>query len=98
MLDGHSYQSGLPWSIEALFYPSSAPSTVVAQTRRIHRDFLRQHGLTADDVPLLRLRIQQNATSSETRPKSALPADAPTEGARAFMQTSSPFEDDDGLD
>jgi len=45
----------LPLSIEAIFYPLAPECGPKCQTkaRQTHRDLLKYHGLTAEDVPLL---------------------------------------------
>ena len=57
VMDSSTWIDNLPWSIEAVFFPSTATPKAEAEAREIHTNFAKAFGLTKREAPLLRLDV-----------------------------------------
>lgn len=63
VVDTATYASNLPHSLAAVFILDGSNAQATQAAREVHTDFLAAYPtLTADDVPLLRLRLSDPET------------------------------------
>jgi len=65
ILDAAAWVAALPKTIRAVFFPSSASVAEEQRAREIHRDYIESYGLSAHEVPLLRLAVTNPAAPFE---------------------------------